>query len=130
MGRVDELPSSGDWKLHKIFDQSYIVVRGKDGKIRGFVNACRHRGNALCQAANGQSGPFTRPYHLWTYGLDGKLLAVARPDLVGKLDKADHGLVKVLIDTFAGSTSSTPTVARDRCRPLSGRRGYGAALPP
>ena len=86
----------------KFFDQSYIVVRGKDGKIRGFVNACRHRGNALCQAANGQSGRFTCPYHLWTYGLDGKLLAVARPHLVGKLDKADHGLVEVLIDTFAG----------------------------
>src|SRR4051812_36680876 len=48
-GRGDEIPEAGDWKEFRIFDQSYLIVRGKDGNIRGFVNACRHRGNALCE---------------------------------------------------------------------------------
>ena len=101
VGRSDELANPGDWKEYKIFDQSFVVVRGKDGKIRGFVNACRHRGNALCQG-KGHSARLTCPYHLWTYGLDGKLMGVARPDLVGPIDKAELGLIEVPVDTFAG----------------------------
>lgn len=102
VGRVDELPEAGDWKVYTIFDQSFVVARGRDGKIRGFVNACRHRGNILCAEKKGHSGRFTCPYHLWTFGLDGKLLAVARPDLVGDIDKDAHALVEVPVDTFAG----------------------------
>src|SRR5688572_1299817 len=75
-GRSDDIPEAGDWMVHTIFDQSYILVRGKDGKVRGFVNACRHRGNAFCEG-KGHSARFTCPYHNWTYGLDGALLAVA-----------------------------------------------------
>ena len=101
-GRADELPNPGDWKTYNIFDQSFVIVRGKDGDLRGFVNACRHRGNVLCDKAKGHSGRFTCPYHLWTYGLDGSLLAVARPDLVGEIDKGAHSLVEVPVDTFAG----------------------------
>ncbi|MDE2301899.1 MAG: aromatic ring-hydroxylating dioxygenase subunit alpha [Sphingomonadales bacterium] len=100
-GRVDELPRPGDWKVHAIFDQSFVIVRGQDGKLRGFVNACRHRGNMLCQG-KGHAGRLTCPYHLWTYGLDGRLLAVARPDLVGDIDKDAHRLAEVPVDCFAG----------------------------
>ena len=101
-GRADELPHSGDWKTYQLFDQSFVIVRGQDGKLRGFVNACRHRGNVLCTGGKGHAARFTCPYHLWTFGTDGRLLAVARPDLVGPLDKAEHGLIEVLVDTFAG----------------------------
>lgn len=102
VGRADELPDKGDWKVYTVFDQSFVIVRGSEGKLRGFVNACRHRGNVLCDAKKGHSGRFTCPYHLWTYGLDGKLLAVARPDLVGDIDKSRHGLVEVPVECFAG----------------------------
>lgn len=103
IGRADELPEAGDWKVYRIFDQSYVIVRDKDGKIRGFVNACRHRGNVLCQGTKGHaSGRFTCPYHLWSYGLDGRLVGVARPDLVGPIDKATLGLLEVAVDCFAG----------------------------
>ena len=30
VGRVDELPKAGDWKEYRIFDQSFVIVRGKD----------------------------------------------------------------------------------------------------
>lgn len=101
VGRADELPDVGDWKVYAIFDQSYVVVRANDGRIRGFVNACRHRGNVLCRG-KGHSKKFTCPYHLWSFGLDGKLQSVGRPDLVGPIDKSAHGLLEVSVDCFAG----------------------------
>lgn len=111
-GRVDELPANGDWKEYRIYDQSYVVVRGNDGKIRGFVNACRHRGNVLCRDKKGHSnGRFTCPYHLWSYGLDGRLVGVARPDLVGPIDKSELGLLEVPVDTFAGFIFLNPDPA-------------------
>lgn len=101
VGRADELPNAGDWKVYSVFDQSFVIVRGRDEKIRGFVNACRHRGNVICEG-KGNAKRFTCPYHLWTFGIDGKLQGVGRPDLVGPIDKATHGLVKVPVGTFAG----------------------------
>lgn len=105
-GRADELPEAGDWMVHRIFDQSYVIVRGRDGIIRGFVNSCRHRGNAFCEG-RGRSARFTCPYHNWSYGLDGKLLAVARPDFEGTLEefvgpKEELGLLQVPVECFAG----------------------------
>jgi len=102
VGREDELPNAGDWKTYAIFDQSYVIVRGEDGKLRGFVNACRHRGNVLCDAAQGHSKKFTCPYHLWTFATDGRLQSVGRPDLVGPIDKSAHALIETPVDCFAG----------------------------
>lgn len=103
VGRVDELPQVGDWKEYRIYDQSFIVARGSDDKIRGFVNACTHRGNALCNAKKGHAeARFTCPYHRWSFALDGRLVGVGRPDLVGPIDKSELGLRQVAVDTFAG----------------------------
>jgi phenylpropionate dioxygenase-like ring-hydroxylating dioxygenase large terminal subunit len=101
-GRVDELAEAGAWKEYRIFDQSYVVVRGKDDVIRGFVNACRHRGNVMCMGSGNTSSRFVCPYHLWSYDLEGHLRGVSRPDLVGDIDKDEHGLLPVPVDTFAG----------------------------
>jgi len=101
-GREDELPAAGDWKQYRVFDQSYLVVRGQDGKIRGFANACPHRGNALCAESKGHSARLTCPYHLWSFALDGRLVGVGRPDLVGPIAKNELGLMPVSVDCFAG----------------------------
>jgi len=105
-GREEEIPAPGDWKVHSIYDQSFIVVRGKDGTVRGFVNACRHRGNRLCEH-KGNSSRFTCRYHNWTFGLDGALLAAAHPDFEGSLEefvgaKGELGLIPIAVECFAG----------------------------
>lgn len=100
-GRADELPETGDWMEYGILDQSYVIVRGKDGTLRGFVNACRHRGNALCEG-RGHSARLVCPYHRWSYDLDGRLLAVAKPEAVGPIDKNEHALLQVPVECFAG----------------------------
>lgn len=102
VGRVDEIPATGDWKEYRIFDQSFIVVRGKDAKIRGFANVCPHRGNTLCVGGKGNAKALHCPFHNWTFDLDGSLRGIARPDLVGPIDKEKLGLPEVPVDTFAG----------------------------
>jgi len=112
VGRADDLPTTGDWMEYRLFDQSYVVVRGRDDAIRGFVNACRHRGNAFCEG-KGRSARFTCPYHNWSYGLDGKLLAVAKPDFDGTMEefvgaKEELGLIEVPVECFAGFVFLNP----------------------
>ncbi|MGE3691743.1 MAG: SRPBCC family protein [Novosphingobium sp.] len=109
---VSELPEAGDWLVHGLFDQSYVLVRGRDGKVRGFVNACRHRGNAFCEG-KGQSARFTCPYHNWSYGLDGACLAVAKPDFDGPVEefvgaKEELGLIEIPVECFAGFVFINP----------------------
>jgi phenylpropionate dioxygenase-like ring-hydroxylating dioxygenase large terminal subunit len=103
VGRAEDLPKPGDWKKYDIQDQSFIIVRGKDETFRGFVNACRHRGNALCinETGNAKRG-FLCQYHLWSYDLEGKLRGVLREDLAGQIDKSENSLYEVSVDTFAG----------------------------
>lgn len=101
-GRVDELPKIGDWKVYQILDQSYIIVRGEDDQLRGFVNACRHRGNALCSGTGNAKRGFLCQYHLWSYDLNGKLRGVLREELDTQVNKHDNPLVAVNVDTFAG----------------------------
>ncbi|HET8710548.1 MAG TPA: aromatic ring-hydroxylating dioxygenase subunit alpha [Spongiibacteraceae bacterium] len=109
VGRVEDLPEVGDWKTYNIYDQSFIIVKGNDGKIRGFVNACTHRGNVMCTEKKGHAGArFTCPYHKWSFALDGRLVGVGRPDLVGPLDKTKHGLVEVPVDTLGGFIFMNP----------------------
>lgn len=101
-GRADELPNAGDWKEHAIFDQSYIIVRGKDGVLRGFVNACPHRGNKLCVGGQGSSPVLHCPFHNWSFELTGKLRAIARAELVGPVQRDGLGLLPISVDTWAG----------------------------
>lgn len=112
-GRAEEIPEAGDWMEYRLFEQSYVLVRGKDGQVRGFVNACRHRGNAFCEG-RGNSARFTCAYHNWSYGLDGECLSVARPEFDGTVEeftgtsKDELSLVEVPVECFAGFVFLNP----------------------
>ncbi len=111
-GRADEIAEAGDWMEYRLFDQSYVLVRQKDGTVKAFVNACRHRGNAFCEG-KGHSARFTCPYHNWSFALDGKCLSVAKPDYDGPVEefvgsKDELGLVEVPAECFAGFVFINP----------------------
>ena len=71
-----------------------LAVRGQDGEVRAFRNACRHRGMPLADGS-GQARGFVCRYHGWTYGLDGRLRHVPHEHGFPGLDKVCHGLVPV-----------------------------------
>jgi nitrite reductase/ring-hydroxylating ferredoxin subunit len=73
--REEELSAPGDYVEYGIGDQSVIVVRGGDGVVRAFHNACQHRGTRLvdgCGSVAGAGGVFRCRYHGWCYGFDGR----------------------------------------------------------
>jgi phenylpropionate dioxygenase-like ring-hydroxylating dioxygenase large terminal subunit len=103
IGHVCELPDSGSFIRRDLefAKASLLIVRGKDGEVRAFHNACTHRGTQVEPAACGKKATFSCPYHRWTYGTDGKLLSA--PDFERfHADKADLALKQVATEVCAG----------------------------
>ncbi len=86
-----------------------VVVCGRDGELRGFVNVCRHRGHEVAHGC-GRRETLQCPYHAWTYDLDGSLRAAPRSDREPGFDKADWGLLPVLVDTWGPLVFVNPDV--------------------
>ena len=101
VAHLNELREPGSFVTHEIFEQSVIVIAGRDGKIRGFHNVCRHRGNRLVEARRGKSPTLTCGYHAWTYALDGCLRGAPNAQGVAGFNKSEHGLKPVRVETFA-----------------------------
>jgi phenylpropionate dioxygenase-like ring-hydroxylating dioxygenase large terminal subunit len=78
-----------------------LAVRGQDGVVRAFRNACRHRG-AEVACGTGTAKAFTCPYHAWTYSLDGALRGVPHEAGFPGVEKASHGLVPVRAEEHGG----------------------------
>ena len=70
---ISRLESPGSFLVRDIGDQSVVVIRGKDGKIRAFHNVCQHRAHRLLEGSGSVSYAIVCPYHLWTYELTGEL---------------------------------------------------------
>ena len=54
--------------------QSWLCA-GCDRRLRAFLNVCRHRGAKVAKDC-GEARAFSCPYHAWSYGLTGKLIAI------------------------------------------------------
>jgi len=88
------LPTAGSYLSRSAALTPLLVVRGDDGVVRAFRNACRHRGMPVAEG-EGCARAFNCPYHAWSYGLDGALKYVPGEDGFPNFDKAAHGLVPV-----------------------------------
>src|SRR4051794_2368076 len=74
-GHSCEIPKPGDYFTLEVGADPLIIIRGEDGTIRGFHNVCRHRGSLVCTESAGHAKRLVCPYHQWTYGLKGELIA-------------------------------------------------------
>jgi choline monooxygenase len=88
------LPENGSYVARTLAGTPLLAVRGNDGVVRTFHNACRHRGMMLAEGS-GKTHTFVCGYHAWAYGLDGGLKNVAGMGGFPDLDKAAHGLIPV-----------------------------------
>lgn len=101
--RSGDLAHPGAFRKIQVGRESVLVVRGRDHELRAFLNVCRHRGAMLCTEDEGQVRRNLRcPYHAWTYGLDGKLVAAPNmaslKDASGRdIDRVEFGLVPVAL---------------------------------
>jgi Rieske 2Fe-2S family protein len=131
-GHSCEVPEPGDYFTLWVDTDSVIVIRSTDRRIRAFHNVCRHRGSLICPEESGHAQRLVCPYHQWTYGTDGKLLACrGMPD---DLDKAELGLHPVHTREIDGliyiSLAAAPAAfepAESLLAPLLKPQGLGTA---
>jgi phenylpropionate dioxygenase-like ring-hydroxylating dioxygenase large terminal subunit len=100
---LNDVPNAGDYQTLDFLGEQVMVVRGDDGQVRSFHNACRHRAARLADGQQGNCGHrIVCPYHAWSYGLDGTLKSTPRWQGFDGLDLAAHGLKPVEQEIFAG----------------------------
>jgi phenylpropionate dioxygenase-like ring-hydroxylating dioxygenase large terminal subunit len=88
------LPGPESYLTVDVCGTPLLLVRGEDGKVRSFANACRHRGVRVVDGV-GKTKKFTCPFHAWTYNLDGSLFRVPTPEGFEGMCVADKGLVEL-----------------------------------
>lgn len=96
------LPEPGTYVARTSAGTPLLAVRGDDGVVRAFRNACRHRGMAVAKDGCGKARGFACPYHAWLYGLEGQLKRIPDEDGFPGIDKATHGLVPVKAEEKGG----------------------------
>jgi Rieske 2Fe-2S family protein len=89
-----ELAEAGACLTVEVAGVPLVLVRGADGELRAFRNACRHRATELVA----EQGPCRRKafvcrYHGWTYDLSGRLIHVPHSEAFCGGDLARGGLV-------------------------------------
>ena len=117
VGRAEDV-GTGSFVVVDVVGESVILVRDRDGVLRAFLNACRHRGARLCDGAGPVGRTIVCPYHAWSYRLDGALAGtpnVADDELI---DRASLGLMGVALDVWDGfvwvTLAEDPPLLRDQ----------------
>lgn len=101
VGDLSQLRSPGDYVTETIGTEPVMVVRGRDGTLRAFVNVCPHRASTLVEGSGNCGRALVCPYHGWTFHLDGRLAATPRPGgFVEPVDRSAYGLREVRVDVW------------------------------
>jgi len=101
VGRADEIPKRGDYKVFDLVGESVIVLRDRDDRLHAFANNCRHRGTRLLDGS-GNCKSIACPYHAWVYALDGRLIASLGMEESSGFDPASFGLLAIRLEEWAG----------------------------
>jgi len=105
VGNVCEVPELGDYIVRdiEVVSASILIMRGRDGVVRGFHNVCSHRGNTMAWDASGNCrGYLTCNFHSWGYDSLGQLRVVPDEDNFHNFDKSQHGLTPVATEVWNG----------------------------
>ena len=110
VGRSVDLAKAGSQKAVQAASGSVLLIRGEDEVLRGFVNACRHRGHELlpCGALTAKRSVVC-PYHAWTYKLDGSMRHAPHMDEVEGYNPDDYGLQSLPVREWHGWVFVAPS---------------------
>jgi nitrite reductase/ring-hydroxylating ferredoxin subunit len=101
-----ELPEPGNFRTFDEAGVPMLLWRGKDGRVRAFLNICPHRGSRIAREGCGKASRFTCRFHGWTFDTTGNAIGIPEEDnFCGDIDaqkrlvscpaEERHGLVFV-----------------------------------
>ena len=71
-----QIPNHGDFFSTRLGNRPVFVIRGNDGVIRCFFDACPHRGSKLIGRTSGNVRTITCRYHGWCFNTEGECTLV------------------------------------------------------
>ena len=119
-GHASQVERPGDYFTFQIAGQNLFCIHGRDGVIRAFYNVCQHRAHELV-SGEGNCKVVVCPYHAWSYGLDGRLIALPRADAYGGLRREDHGPYTVTVKSASHDRPGADEEKEDDSKALSQR---------
>lgn len=105
MGREDEMKEPGMYLARDTeWGGPVAVVRGSDGSVHAFANACAHRGAKILSDEVGKAprSGLICPYHAWTYDYSGQLIIAPGMKKSVDFDEGNVRLAPVSVETFHG----------------------------
>jgi choline monooxygenase len=115
VGRSAAVAKPGSYLAGRVGHVPVVIVRDREGALRGFKNVCRHRAHLVADG-EGCRATLQCPYHAWTYDLDGTLLRAPRSESDPDFDPAAFALFPVSVETwgpllFANPDPEAPALA-------------------
>ncbi|WP_052402404.1 aromatic ring-hydroxylating oxygenase subunit alpha [Muricoccus aerilatus] len=106
LGLASQVARPHDFITTYIGRQPVLMTRDKDGRVRAFLNTCRHRGTVVCPFRQGRQKFHVCRYHGWAYDSGGRNVSVTDEAIGGYPDgfrEAGHDLIPVArLDSYRG----------------------------
>ena len=119
MGLSSQLPGANTYWSDNTTGAPILMVRGSGGRFRAYANVCRHRGSLVVPEGRGSRSRFVCPFHAWTYGNDGRLLAVNKSRHFGDVSSMGLPLIELpsaeMYGTFWVRPSQGEPLVEDEC---------------
>jgi phenylpropionate dioxygenase-like ring-hydroxylating dioxygenase large terminal subunit len=100
-GREDWLAQPGDYFAFERFGEPLVAVRDEAGAVRVLSNVCRHRWHPVAEGRGNRRSLQCR-YHLWSYGLDGRLLGAPGMERAEDFERARCRLPELRVERWRG----------------------------
>ncbi len=109
IGHESLVPDVNDFFHTYMGEDPVILTRDGEGRLHALLNMCRHRGNRVVRADDGNATHFTCTYHGWIYNNGGALQHAPGEceAYYDALDKSCLGLVQARVETYAGIVFAT-----------------------